>query len=106
MTGNNQIIVNTEILSEKAMTVNTIISKLESNFNSMHDILNTTKVYWEGSAANAYRKLYPAYEKDVNEVFERLKKYPEELMEMAGIYKGHQAKSDNMLASLPADVIS
>lgn len=99
--------VRTEDLETKAGTVSSIIQKMESNFRTISDIMDKTKGYWIGDAAEKHRKMYDNRKKqEVEVMMKRLKEHPKDLLTIAGVYKSTEADNVTVSKGLPTNVIS
>lgn len=100
-----KIKVSTENLQSKASAVDGLIGKMNRQYDELYRKVKSISAYWKGEAAV---KSMERCEKDkelVASMLQRLKKYPEDLQKMAGIYDtGNKAVEDGA-SSLPFDVI-
>lgn len=102
---NITIKVTTEVLQSKAGTVDGLIDKMNHQYNDLYRHIKSISCYWKGEAAAKNIERCETDKKQVETMLRRLKEYPEDLREVAGIYDtGEKAAVDSMSA-LPFDVI-
>ncbi|NCB91977.1 MAG: hypothetical protein EOM40_05310 [Clostridia bacterium] len=100
-----QLKVSSSELIDKSHRADILIGEIQAEFDKFTEIIGGSSAYWTGEAADSYRTEYRQGEKHISEAVELLKGYPKRLMQMAGIYEEAEAKSDQVIESLPMDVI-
>ena len=85
--------VKPEALKAKASEVEAYIKTLESEFDSIQDIISRTKSYWTRLAGDKARSEFLSQKDDTRKIIQRFKEHPPELLTMAGIYE--EAERDN-----------
>lgn len=100
-----QLRVSPDELKNKAGEITKQIQQMERNWNQLCELVNASKVYWEGDAGEHHRKLVKENEKDVQLILKRLKEHPEDLLEMAGIYISAEEQASEIANRLPDNVI-
>ncbi len=81
------------------------IANAQSSWNSLCEVVNASRHYWEGEAADCGRSLMEETRQEVQEAFGRLKEHPPRLLQMAGIYRNAEARAAELVNSLPDDAI-
>lgn len=102
---NFKIRVDTEALKGKAGTVSGLVSRMESQLDELNRMIERTSVYWIGEGGNAKREDYAKKRVIVETMVRRLREYPEDLLQMAGIYEDAENEAVQLPQSLPTDVI-
>ena len=100
-----QIKVNTDILRSKADSVTGKVSLMEGDLNEIKDIVARTANYLIGEGGDTQRKNYTDKQAFVEEMVRRLKEYPVDLLQMAGIYEKTENEIEEMPHTLSANVI-
>lgn len=86
--------VDPEQLKRTADEVTGMIQSLQTDLESLQTTVSRTSYYWQGQAADEYRKNFAAQKDDNDEMLERLRKYPTMLLQMAGFY--NEAEKNNV----------
>lgn len=99
------ITVTTEELSTQASVVQTQLSYMMENFNTIKALIDGTQSYWTGTAGDVHRQLYSSKQSRMEEMFRRFQEHIRDLQTMAGIYQ--QAEHMAVLATddLPASTL-
>jgi WXG100 family type VII secretion target len=97
--------VSTDDLVQKAQEIEEEISKFESYWNQLLQIVQNSKGYWVGDASNYHQKQIKNYQEDVNRIIKRLKEHPEDLLKMADVYEKSEEMVVKIAQSLPGDAI-
>ena len=97
--------VSLEELRQKAAQIEGQIANAERNWNCLCEVVNASKHYWEGDAADCGRRLFDETKQDIAAALRRLKEHPANLLGMAGVYQEAEAKAAEMVRSLPNDAI-
>ncbi len=101
-----QLRVTTEELHAKSNSVNSISTRMNQEYNELRNIISRTSSYWIGNGGNAHRKKFNEQEKDVDDMFSRIKEHVVDLQTMAGVYNSaEQDVVTTIQSSLPSDVI-
>lgn len=100
-----RIKVSTEVLREKSDVVAGLLEELRGEFEELYIGINRTSSYWEGEGGNKRRSEYAQKQKTVERMLQRLREYPEDLLEMSGVYEDAETKSIGYSEPLSADVI-
>lgn len=100
-----QLKVSLEELRQKAAQIEGQIANAERNWQNLCEVVNASRHYWEGEAADSRRRLFEEAKQDVDTVIARLKKHPSNLLEMAGVYQDAEAKAADLVQSLPDNAI-
>lgn len=97
--------VSPDTLKTKAQEIQSQISRFESYWNQLNQIVRNTKGYWIGDASNSHQSQMSDYEEDVRRLLLRLKEHPNDLLKMAGIYEKVEETAVKSANTLPGDVI-
>ena len=100
-----QIKVKTEELVGKAGIVKDKVIVMQRQIDDAEQLLNRTASYWLGEAGDKKRKDFKKKKKAADQVIRRLSEYPEDLLEMAGIYVNAETENTEAPAPLPVDFI-
>lgn len=97
--------VSTDALREKAQEIQTQIASIESAWNQIADIVDRSRNYWAGDASEVHLAYRKDIEEDAEEVLQRLREHPTDLLTMAGVYEAAEQEAMALAAALPDDVI-
>ena len=78
--------VTPEALKTKANEVEGQIKALETEFNTIQDLVSRTSGYWIGEAGERARAEFESQREDIDTILKRFKEHPIDLMKMAGVY--------------------
>lgn len=106
ITGTVRMKVNSAVLNDKAQVVLRQIKSMENCFERLDTIVNKTRGYWMGEAADRQRMLYQEQRPQIEEMMRRLKEHPADLMAIAQNYEAAESQVQSIAAELPNDVIS
>lgn len=97
--------VKTEELQSKAATVRYRVTMMQCELDEAEQLMSNTASYWLGSAGDKKRQDFYKKRKEADEIIKRLTEYPDDLLEMAGLY--YQAEKTNVSnhATLPIDIL-
>ncbi|MGI6010700.1 MAG: WXG100 family type VII secretion target [Ruminococcus sp.] len=98
--------VTTEELRKRADDAWQKINKMSRDFQSIADLISQTAGCWQGEAGDLYRSIFEKEKPDMEKILKRLGEFPEDLLEMAGVYEGTEREIQALESSLPVDVIS
>ncbi len=99
------VVVNTELMREKALTAAEKIQKMETALEELEAAVGRTGGYWIGEAANAHRAYFTEKKPEIEEAWKRLKEDVSDLQQMAGIYETGEREAASEAADLPGDVV-
>jgi uncharacterized protein YukE len=102
---NFYIRVKTEELLSKAEIVKKRVTMMQSELSEAERLMNNTASYWLGSAGDKKRKDFYKQKKEADVIIKRLSEYPEDLLEMAGIYDQSEKTNVANHTTLPTDVL-
>jgi WXG100 family type VII secretion target len=101
-----QLRVTPSELQAKSASVNAISSHMNSQFDDLRTIIERTQAYWSGIGGDAHRKKFRQQQKDVDDMFRRIKEHVTDLQNMAGVYTNAEEDIKSTIQeSLPSDVI-
>ena len=103
--GNVDLRVSSETLRDQAREVERRIDSMVMRFNEMDGILRRTRGYWIGASAELYRAAYAKDREEVRASLQRLRRFPGELMDIAGIYVKTEESVTGEAAMLRTDVL-
>lgn len=98
--------VSPDALVAKSGEISEQIADAERNWNKMKNLVKNTKLYWQGEASDVHQKSFSQLEGDGDQVLQRLKEHPEDLLKMADLYSETERQAQSIASSLPQDVIS
>ncbi len=98
--------VTTEALKTQAGEVTRRIERVVQCFEELAQTIRGTHSYWIGEAGNLYRRSYEERKDDLNEMFNRLKEHPKDLLQIAGIYEEGEQKVTESFSALQTNAIS
>lgn len=93
-------------LAGKASEITSIITKISRQYNILKTTSEASAGYWEGDAADNFRKYVRSIDEDMRTVISRLSEHPTDLLKMAGVYSQNEIKIQEQIDTLPTDVIS
>lgn len=97
--------VTPEQLQSKAGEIDGQISKIETAFDGISSIIDSSTNYWQGEASDSYRSKYKSEKDDIAKMLKRVKEHVTDLNNIASNYTKAEAKNKDMSNQLPADVI-
>lgn len=100
-----QIKVTTEELVAKAEIVRNKVSAMKTQIDEAEKLMDKTAAYWIGDAGDKKRKDFKAKKKNAEQIIKRLSEYPDDLMEMAGVYVAAEQENTERPAALPTNFI-
>ena len=105
--GGGSIILKVEptILKNKATEVERYTKTLETEFESIQDIVAKTTGYWIGIAGDKARQDFASQKDDTATIIKRFMEHPIDLMVMAGVYEETERQVTERNQSLETDVI-
>lgn len=103
--GNVTIKVTPQELVDKSVEVKGYIDRMTQHFAMLKTLVNKTKSYWQGEGAEVHRKMYEELEPHIDLILKRLGEHPIDLIEIAKNYSDVELKIQNIIETLPGDVI-
>lgn len=103
--GDIQIIVSTEDLITKSEEVSKYVESMKSRFEDLKETMKKTENYWIGDGGNVHRETYQEHVEEIDEILKRLAEHPRDLITMAAEYSTTENQIQEMIQSLPSDVI-
>ncbi len=100
-----QLKVTPEELYRQSTSVSNGVRTIRNSFDRMSGKVSATSSYWTGEAADGFRSTYSGYTDEINEIIARLTEHISELNTMAGVYEEAEDEAQELIASLPDDVI-
>lgn len=97
--------VDTQQLKTTANEVRKQIRSMQQDFESLQTIVSRSSYYWQGQAADEYRRVFAEQKDPTADAFRRLGKIPDDLEKMAGIYEGTETSLQETAGNLPTDFI-
>ena len=100
-----KIRVKTEDLVRKADQVDGLLNELSRDFGELAQIIQRSSSYWIGDAGNRYRADYKKQDDEIQDVIRRLRRFPNNLRQIAGVYKAGEEQAKATAAALPKDIL-
>lgn len=97
--------VNTDDLAVMADSINTKVGVLTGKFDDIMSIVMNSVSYWQGDAADAFRKCFVKKHENVSEFLERLTEYVSDLGSIKNVYETTEKAIQDLSADLNTDVI-
>ena len=97
--------VNTEDLAVMADSINTKVGVLTGKLDDLMSIVMGTVPYWQGDAADAFRKCFVKKHEKVFEFLERLTEYVSDLGSIKTVYETAEKAAQELSADLNTDAI-
>ena len=82
--GNVEILVSPQELQEKAGALTESISAMEQAYANLTNLILRTSSYWEGTAADRFRRLFTDNQTEIEGIIQRLKDHPNHLLQISG----------------------
>lgn len=101
-----QLKVSPEELKRKAEECRKCGSSMESSWNQICRLVETSKSFWEGRAGDRFRHVFKCSRKGAQQMIRRLRGHPDQLLRMAGVYTKAEAEAAAEVSRLPEDVIT
>ena len=101
-----QIKVTPEQMSAKAAQVKIKINNMKTTFASLEQKINNSDHYWKGEAGNTYRKKYKEFKTITDTIVSRLEEHVRDLNTMSGVYQTTEQQVQQIIETLPDDIIS
>ena len=97
--------VTPDVLTSEAGAITDKIGKIETNLQTINEQIRSSKNYWEGDASDVHQERYRKIEDEAKKIIKRLKRNPQHLLEMAGLYKSTESKNQALSQKLPSNLI-
>lgn len=101
-----QLKVSPAELTGKSAEITDLIGKISRQYDMLKTTSEASIGYWEGDAADAFRKYVKSIDGDMQSVLKRLGEHPADLLKMAGVYNQNEAEIQEKVSTLPTEVIS
>ena len=92
-------------LKRQSSAVSTAVKNIQSRFTNIEEGVRRSSSYWNGDAADAFRSVYEGYKDEIAEIISRLSEHIVDLERMAGVYEEAESAAEEIIESLPSDVI-
>lgn len=92
-------------LRSTASDVSRFTSALDRSFGELQNIVGRTSSYWVGAAGDQYRRDFAEQKTEAEDILRYLKKYPTDLMTMAGIYVEVESSNTQIIGALSSDIL-
>lgn len=100
-----QMKVETSVLKSTAAEVRSLTRTLQEDFDALQVQVRQTSRYWIGQAGDQYRREFDSQKQETSEILTLLRKYPDDLLSMAGIYDRTETVNVQSAAVLPSDIL-
>ncbi len=97
--------VTPDVLTSEAGAITDKIGKIETNLQTINEQIHSSKNYWEGEASDVHQEKYRKIEDETKKIIKRLKRHPQHLLEMAGLYKSTESENQALSQKLPSNPI-
>ncbi len=97
-----QLTVTPEQLVAQSNEVRSAAGDLQDSFERMKKLVEDTRNYWKGEAADAHREGYTKNQTSIEEILDRYREHVRDLEQMAGVYREAETAAANMADELPA----
>lgn len=97
--------VEPDALKTKAASIDSRIRTVEKELKAIAERIDASKNDWEGEAGIMHRIKFMALQDEMVRVISRLKKHPENLLTMAGLYSVTESGLQDMTGQLSGSVI-
>lgn len=97
--------VTPEVLQETAGKVKNLSQALQEDFAGLQQVVQNSRYYWEGAAADQYRSTFRQKSSDTEQMLSRISRFPDELLQMAGIYRSAETDNTRRAEALPTNFI-
>lgn len=105
MKGTIMITVSPEVLVKQAEEVRQLGIDMKKRFYSLQTMVERTKGYWIGDAAELHRKIFDEHKDDIEHMLRRLMEHPDDLLAISENYNMAEKNNLGFVAELDADVI-
>lgn len=97
--------VSTDDLIRQANTVRTNVQNIKNRIEYIQQKIMGT-YYWEGEASSLHKNKYTSLEPQLKDSINRLEKYPDDLLKMAGLYAQSESENTQTANELQSNIIS
>lgn len=98
--------VSTEVLVRQSEAVSESISRMNRELEELSGLIDRTRGYWMGEAAETCRKKYLEEKESIAETVKHLQDHPINLLKMAGVYKQTEEAAKSISQALPSSALS
>ena len=88
-------------LTSQANEISAAIRRVSQIWGNLETVVNRTRGYWEGDASQIHMQYFRDNRKEAEEIIRRLQKYPDELLQMAGLYVEADNRASELTSALP-----
>lgn len=100
-----QFRVSTDVLKSRADDARQKIAAMQQNLETITELVTDTSSYWMGDAGDLFRIIFREQQEEMAEMIQRLNKYPDDLLQMAGVYEEGESEAAMITGQLPYDAI-
>lgn len=100
-----QFRVSTDVLKSRADDARQKIAAMQQNLETITELVTDTSSYWMGDAGDLFRIIFREQQEEMAEMIQRLNKYPDDLLQMAGVYEKGESEAAMITGQLPYDAI-
>lgn len=97
--------VTPQALHTAADGVNYTTGLLQEDFDNLQRRVRQTASYWVGAAGDQYRRGFEAGKEETDEILRTLRRYPGDLLRMAGVYTETEQANTQAVGALATDFI-
>ena len=97
--------VSPELLRSVAEQVQSVVGSMRGHFESVEEIAEKTRGYWNGDAGERGREGYFSFQDEINTILARLEKHSIDLLKIAGIYENTERTIAEFNSELQTDRI-
>lgn len=97
--------VDTSRLISAAGQLKDKIHKAETSYNNVMSIVKNTNRYWIGQAGDEHRSIFLDQQDDIDEILERLKEHPDDLLKIAGVYEEAEKETETIVEAPVTNLI-
>lgn len=98
--------VSTDDLIKQASLVRTNVQNIKNRIEYIQQKIMGSSYYWEGEASNLHKNKYTSLEPQLKDSIDRLEKYPDDLLKMAGLYAQSESENTQTANELQSNIIS
>lgn len=103
--GTAEFKVTPDELRRQSTAVSSTVSSVRNKFSGLERTISSTTSFWKGDASDAFRSVYADFKDEIEEIINRLSEHVVDLEKMAGVYDQAEAKANEIIESLPSDVL-
>ena len=98
--------VSDNALIQQANMITTNLENIRSALSQIRTTVYASKQYWQGAASSLHIKNYNITEPRMEEIINRLKEHPKDLLQMANLYQETERQNADAASALPSQIIS